>query len=376
MKRVLAAAENMLRRLLTAAFRRRSHAEPAPGKTPPEKSSQDDDSPSVGAPWGWHFLAMIALATQALLAAAGCAAKPDPPLVAMLLYGEFRQPVVDGLTDGLASLGLVEGTNVRYCIVNADSDESAIEKHARQLVAMRPAVICATGGAEADSAVAAAMGTGIPVVFIGVSSPIERGLARNFLHPIPGTTGVRSGFSGLIGKRLQLIKLIMPDVSTATVLYNPRNVPSALSLERGMALAGHLGLRLRPVAVATDDDIEQFIDSLPADHEIILGTPAEVIFKNRASAIVPGTLAAGVPFVAFDKEACDEGAPFAYGPGFRAMGYQAATMVLKVLRGTKPEEIPIERPSDIGLTINLTTANSLGIPMPPQVLGIADTIVN
>jgi len=326
--------------------------------------------------------AMCARALFAFAAIAAACAPPgcgvsesEQPLVAMLLLGDFRRPLVAGVTAGLADLGLPEGSGVRYCIVTAQGQRPALPKLARQLVRMRPAVICAVGGVEAEACLAAARGTGIPLVFVGVSSPVERGLARSLLQPLPNTTGVRSGFTNLIGKRLQLAKLIIPHLHTPTVLYDPRSTSSTLSLERGLDVAPALGLRLRVVALATDNDVQRFIRSLPGGHQVILATPSALIARNRASVIIPAANDARVPFFALDREACNEGAPFAYGSASYQVGYQAARIIHNVLTGTTPDAMPVERPADIGLSINLAAVRSLGIPLPPQVAGIADTIV-
>ncbi|NQT20632.1 MAG: ABC transporter substrate-binding protein, partial [Planctomycetes bacterium] len=294
-----------------------------------------------------------------VLASIGCAKKPEPPHVIgiVLIPDEFRQPTVDGLVDGLAEFGYVEGRNIEYYIVNAHGDRSALPRLAREVVGQRPAVICAVGGAEAEACVDAARGTGVPVVFMGVSSPVERGLARSLLEPLPNTTGVRSGMTSLICKRMQLAKLFFPEIKSVTVLYDPNSVSSAGSLKHGIEIAPTLGLTVKGVPLTTDEEVSRFMNSVDRkEHEVILATPCVLVFKNRKSVIAPGAIRAGIPFFGFDREACKEGAVLAYGSNFYSFGHQGAALVRKILYGIQADSMPIEMPFEIGLSINLRTA--------------------
>ena len=311
------------------------------------------------------------------LVSAGCARKPEPPVIGVvLIFGEFRQPTLDGLIDGLAEFGYVEGRNIKYRIVNAHGDRSSLPRLARELAEGRPSVICAVGGAEAQACVAAARSTGVPVVFMGVSSPIERGLAKSLLEPLPNTTGVTSGMTRLICKRMQLAKLFFPEIESVTVLYDPNSVSSAGSLALGIEVAPTLGLTVKGVPLTTDEEVSEFMNSVDRkEHEVILGTPCVLVFKNRKSVIAPGAIRAGVPFLGFDREACKEGAVLAYGSNFYSFGYQGAALVHKILQGTPADSMPIEMPFEIGLSINLKTARQIGITFPPEVVAIADFVI-
>lgn len=326
--------------------------------------------------FAWPGLLLVLVLV--VLVSAGCAKEPEPPPVIgiVLIFGELRQPTVNGLIDGLAEVGFVEGRNIEYIIADAHGDRSELPRLAEVLVRQRPSVICAVGGAEAEACVAAARSTGVPVVFMGVSSPVERGLAKSPLEPLPNTTGVRSGMTRLISKRMQLAKLFFPEIKSVTVLYDPNSVSSAGSLDLGIKTAPMLGLTVKGVPLTTDEEVSEFMNSVDRkEHEVILGTPCVLVFKNRKSVIVPGAIRAGIPFFGFDREACKEGAALAYGPNFYSIGYQGAALVHKILHGTRADSMPIEMPSELGLSINLKTARQIGVPFPPEAVAIADFVI-
>jgi putative ABC transport system substrate-binding protein len=182
--------------------------------------------------------------------------------------------------------------------------------------------------------------------------------------------------TSLICKRMQLAKLFFPEIKSVTVLYDPNSVSSAGSLKLGIEIAPTLGLTVKGVPLTTDEEVSRFMNSVDRkEHEVILGTPCVLVFKNRRSVIAPGAIRAGIPFFGFDREACKEGAVLAYGSNFYSFGHQGAALVRKILYGIQADSMPIEMPFEIGLSINLRTARHIGITFPPEVVEMADFVI-
>jgi len=326
-------------------------------------------------------LALLPVLAALTAFTAACSKRREPPLVAILMVADFRQPTVDGLIEGLAGFGYLSGErertgNILYRIVNAKGDRAALRRLAKELVAQRPAVLCAVGGIEADACIAAARATGVPVIFAGLDNPVERGLAKSLLEPLPDTTGVRSGSTELIAKRMELAKLFFPAIKSVSVLYEPGYVTGEESLRLARRAGEILGLAVKPVPLKSDQDVRQFMESVdPEEHEMLLGTPSFLVFSNRKDVIAQGAIRAKVPFFGFDRQACREGAVLAYGSDFVTFGRQAAHLVRSVLEGAKADSLPIELASDIDLCVNLITAEKMDLTLPPLVVDLADFIM-
>ena len=302
----------------------------------------------------------------------GCSskAKAKPPLIGVLMAGDFRQPVLDGLKDGMARLGYPAG-RIEYRVLNAKVDTAALPRLAEELVAAHPAILCPLGGVEAVACAAAAKGR-IPVVFMNVTSPIEHGLVQSYAKPPPNVTGVRTGYDELAGKRLEILTLFFPRVKTVSVLHEPGSVESEEGLTVARQVAPALGLQLKPVPLRNLKDVEELANTLkPEEHEILFGLPATVIYAYRKDYIIPAGLRAKVPFFGFDPQSAAEGAVVAYGNDPYAFGTSGAELVKAVLDGKRPSELPVRFVERIHLVINRKSMRALGLAFPPELEALA-----
>ena len=311
------------------------------------------------------------------LAAPGCASKPPPtPTIGVLMLSDDRQPIVDGLLEGMRSLGYTPGRTINYVMKTAGGRIEALPGLVRELAAQRPSMICPLGGPEAQACIPAASGHGIPVVFLGVTLPEDLGIAATKTQPLPRTTGVRAGYADLMPKLMELITYFFPTVKTVTVLYSPGEKFSAESLRLCQQAGPQLGLAVDSLPLDTDEDARRVAESFAEKrYELLLGTPSTVLQRNRKAVVIPAAARAGIRFFGIDRDACTDGAEVAYGPSLYSFGAQGASMVRKVLQGTPPESMPIEPPDTLELSVNLKTAQQIGLTFPPRVLGLADLVI-
>lgn len=323
------------------------------------------------------LIACSAVASLGLALLPCCASGGKPvPLIGVLMVSDSRSRTLEGLTDALARGGFVAGATVNYAVSNAEGDVSKLPDLARRLAAMKPSVLCPLGGAEAEACYAAVRGTGIPIVYAGVTSPVELGLAASLLEPLPGITGVRTGAVEMTGKRLQITRLFFPEAKTVTVVFDPSSVPCTECAAMAREVAPRLGLVARLVPVRDAGEVAEFAGRLAAEgHEVLLGAPCPLILDTRKDVLIPAATRAGVAFFGFDWEAVRDGALLAYGPGTRSAGETAARLVVRVLEGARAESLPVELAREIGLAVNLRQAQAMGIALPPKLLAMADMVV-
>jgi len=319
-----------------------------------------------------------ALVSLALAAGVGGCSKPPvpPPTVAVLMLDDLRKPIFDGLVQGLSRYGYYADRNITYVARNAKTNTALLPELARELSALHPAVICPLGNQEAEVCIKLARHSPVPIVFIGVSNPYEHGLAKGPHLPLPGTTGVETGYAIRMAKRLQLITIFFRSKKTVTVLFNPVELSSRNAMEECMKAGPGFGLTIRPAPVRSTAELISFSDSLEADgHEIILSTPSSLLDENRRDVTVPAAVRARIPLFGLDREACADGAVIAYGPSTASLGIQGARLVEKVMLGSKPDMLPIELPEDIELSINLKIADQIGLGFSRDELLLADYII-
>jgi len=323
------------------------------------------------------ILRFMIAALPLLGSVSACGRKPaPPPIVAILMLGDIRQPVLDGVKEGLARYGYVSARDVVYVVRNANGKEKALAELAGELLAVGPDVICPLGNPEAEACMQPARARGIPVVFMAVSNPAEHRLAKGTFDPLPGSTGVKTGYSIRMPKRLQLITMFFPHIKTVTVLYEPAGAASQRAKRTCVEAGPSLGLQVRPRALRNSEDVQRFAESLAeGEHEIILATPSPLLDRYRKQLIAPAAARARIPTFGLDRQDCIDGSTIAYGPGTQSIGVQAARLVRKVLQGSRADSMPIELPENIELSINLKVANQANLRFAPTILQLADFII-
>ncbi len=283
----------------------------------------------------------------------------------------------EAFRQGLRDLGYIEGRDVVIEYRDAEGKYERLPALAAELVALKVDVIF-VGGAT-PSALAAKQATKtIPIVFAAIPDPVSSGLVTSLARPGGNVTGLSALSPELVGKRLELLKRAVPGVSLVAVLWQPgaageRTVKDILKAAEVAARA--LGVRLQFVEARGPADIDgAFSDMTGARADALTVLPG-AMFVNERRRLVDLAAKNRLPAVYGLREYVDTGGLMAYGPNLVDLYRRVATYVDRILKGTKPGDLPVEQPTKFELVINLKTAKALGLTIPQSVLGQADEVI-
>jgi putative ABC transport system substrate-binding protein len=300
-------------------------------------------------------------------------AQDKMPRIGVLSRATPSSGVKEGLQQGLRELGYFEGKNVLIEWRNTLGYEDELRPLAAELVQMDPDVIV-TFGTPATRAMLDATKI-IPVVFGGVGDPVATGLVANLASPGANGTGL-SGLSSELGvKRLDLLRQLAPRarrVAYLVALANPANAVQAKSMQ---AAAQSLGIKLDTYNARNASEIESALRAIPwksTDGLLIGGDP---IFEAEGAKISKAVRAARVPAVFPWPSFHEYRVLMSYGPDLRNVASRAAYYVDKILKGTKPSDLPVEQISQVDLVIDLGVARELGIKVPQELLFRANRVI-
>jgi len=275
---------------------------------------------------------------------------------------------------GLRDLGYVEGQNLVIEHRGAEQQLARLPELAAELVRLQVDVIVTTGGLPATRAAQRATST-IPIVMAEAGDPVGGGLVASLARPGGNVTGLSVMDPGLTEKRLQLLKEVAPTIARVAVLYNPDFPATVVMMRDAQAAAPTLGLRILPMEVQAPDELDnQFaaMISLGADAVLTFGDPFTSMLRTRLLALAAKNR---LPAMHVLRDLVQGGGLMAYGPSFPNMYRRAAYYVDRILKGTKPADLPVEQPMRFELVINLKAAKALGLTIPPVVLFQADEVL-
>jgi len=297
-------------------------------------------------------------------------AQADPPRIAVLAPFGTSSPQA-ALREGFRELGYIEGENliIDWRVSSRTLQEFRLQ--AAELLALRPDIIVAFSTPATRAALDAT--TSIPVVFY-VGDPIGSGVAASLAKPEGNATGVSSLSTELTAKRLDLLHQLLPKARRVAYLIYPTNPLTPLQLQQAQSSSRVLGLQLRPLEVRSVSDLDTALsDITPGNTDAVLVTDA--FFRAERTKIANATRAARVPLMFGWKGDPRDGVLISYGPSFRDGARRVAGYVDKVLKGTKPSQLPIEQNATYELIINLRVARDLGIEVPQEILLRANEVV-
>jgi putative tryptophan/tyrosine transport system substrate-binding protein len=275
--------------------------------------------------------------------------------------------------DGLREHGYVEGRTIAIEWKWGDDRFDTLSGLAADLVRSNVDVIV-TGGTSAAKALKATTQT-IPIVMAIVGDPVAAGLVDNLARPGGNATGFSIVAPELGTKRLELLKEIVPNLSSIAVLLNTMNPQSKIEMKEMQTAAQAMGLQLHPAEISTADELENAFAAMnraAAQALIVLTDP--ILFSQRKRTV---DLASKykLPAVYFFQGFVEEGGLMSYGPSDADLFRRAAGFVDRILKGAKPGELPVEQPTKFDLYINLRTAKALGITIPETFLARADKVI-
>jgi putative ABC transport system substrate-binding protein len=281
---------------------------------------------------------------------------------------------VEAFQQGLRELGYVEGKNIIIEYRYAEGKADRLPQLASELVRLKVDVLVAGGGNQLALAAMKATGT-IPIVVTNVADPVGSGFVASLARPGGNVTGLSTVTYDLSGKRLELIKETLPKVSRVAVLYDPNDKAKVVEFKEMQTAAHSLGVQLQSLEVRNRQDFESaFKAGSRARAGALIVLPTTVTNTHRKP-IVDLAVANRLPVIYPDKEFVDAGGLMAYGPSYTDLWRRAATYVDKILKGTKPADLPVEQPTKFEFIVNLNTAKQIGVTIPPNVLVRADRVI-
>jgi putative ABC transport system substrate-binding protein len=273
----------------------------------------------------------------------------------------------------LRALGYVEGKNIVFEYRSADDKLDRLPALAEELVHLKVDVLLAS---TTPAAVAAKNATRtIPIVFYGGFDPVALGLVDSLARPGGNVTGFTSIAVVLAGKRLELLKETVPKLSRVAVLWDPQNPGSAQQWKESQLPARELGLQLHSIEVSSADKFEAAFKEATRARSTALALLASPFFYSNQKQLADLTTKNRLPAIYPRGEFVASGGLMSYGADQAESIKRVAAMVDKILKGTKPADLPVEQPMKFELIINLKTAKQIGLTIPQSVLYRADRVI-
>jgi putative ABC transport system substrate-binding protein len=280
---------------------------------------------------------------------------------------------VEAFSQGLRERGYVEGQNIIVERRFGDAKAERISEAAAELVRLNVDVIVTS----TDGAIAAVkrQTQTIPIVMASSTDPVGTGFVASLAHPGGNVTGLSFISPELSAKRLELLREDVPGLSRVAIMWNPEVRGAVLDYKETESAARSLRLQLQSVEVSRADDFDRAFSALTtARAEALIVVPSPLAFTTR-SQIASLAQKHRLPSMHALREFAEAGGLMAYGPNNAEQWRRSATYVDKILKGSKPGDLPIEQPTKFELVINLKTAKALGLTLPPSLLRRADQVI-
>jgi putative tryptophan/tyrosine transport system substrate-binding protein len=277
------------------------------------------------------------------------------------------------LTEALRELGWVEGKNVVFERRYAENRLERLPELAADLVRLKVDVIIA-GGTLAPLAAKRATST-IPIVMVAAGDPLGSGLVASLARPGGNVTGTSAMVPDLGGKRLELLKELLPRLARVAVLWNAANPYSANVFKETQGAGRTLGIEVQSLEVRGPDDLDGAFEAARKqrpDAMITADDPLTLSYRKRIADFATGQQLASLSGF---REFVEVGGLISYGANLDDVYRRTAGYVDKILKGAKPADLPVEQPTKFDLVINLTTAKALGLTVPPSLLARADEVI-
>jgi ABC-type uncharacterized transport system substrate-binding protein len=315
--------------------------------------------------------------TLGLLAAPLAAAAPPAKVPRIGFLGNttaaLEANLVGPFREGLRDLGYAEGRDVLIEYRWVEGKYERLPALIGELIAQKVDVIV-TAGTPATLAVKKAT-TSVPLVMVAVGDPVGTGIVPSLSRPGGIITGLTSISPELDGKRLELLREVIPGVSHVAVLWNAASPLQVVAEKQTQAAARVLRIKVLSLGVRTEEEIQQALAAIVRERPGALLVLADRLFLQHRTRIMDFAAQHRLPGVHAYRELVEVGGLMSFGPSYAGMHRRAAYYVDRILKGTKPGDLPVEQPTKFELVINLKTAKALGLTIPPSVLARADEVI-
>jgi putative ABC transport system substrate-binding protein len=275
--------------------------------------------------------------------------------------------------DTLRKLGYVEGQNILVEYRNANGDVGKLPSFAAELAALPVDAIFAVGTPAARAAIAATKT--VPIVFSRIGDPVAAGLVTSLARPDGNATGVTVFATDLAGRRLQVLKELVPELTTLAILHEPKFLPGQLELKALTSIAQSINLQLHLVGIETIEALEAASGPLAKGSPQALFVGSSGWFEDNYQLAIDAASKAHLPALYVRREYPVAGGLVSYGIPYRDMYRTAAGYIDRILKGTNPRDLPVQNPVKMELVVNLKTAKALGLTIPDKLLAITDEVI-
>ena len=280
---------------------------------------------------------------------------------------------IDAFRQGLRELGYVEKQHFVIEYRSADGQDARFPNLARELVRLKVDIIV-TRGTPAALAAKRATDT-IPIVMASSGDPVATGIVASLAHPGGNVTGLSAVATDIQGKQLQVLRQMVPGLVRVGFLFNMSNPVLRAQWNKAESAARAAGLQPELLDVRTVRDLEPAFDEAVRQHASGLVVGIDALTQANLGQIVEASAKRRLATISRDGDFVHAGGLMSYGVHYRDSYHRAAAYVDKILKGTKPADLPVEQPTKLELIINLKTAKALGLTIPPSLLQRADQVI-
>jgi putative ABC transport system substrate-binding protein len=320
----------------------------------------------------------ITFAVSALLFALCIGAEAQQAKVARIGFlgnstSELEANLIGPFREGLRELGYIEGKNIAIEWRWAEGKYERFPGLIAELIGSKAELIV-TAGTPASLAVKKATTT-IPLVMIAVGDPVGSGLIASLAHSRGNVTGLTSISPELDGKRLELLREVVPNISHVAVMWNPTSPLQVVAEKATRAAAQPMGIRILSLGVHADEQFDHAFATIRKEKPGALLVLADRLFLHNRARMMEFAIHNRLPGVHAYVELVEGGGLMSYGPSYSGMHKRAAYYIDKILKGTNPADLPIEAPAKFELVVNVKAAKQIGVSIPPSVLYRADRVL-
>jgi putative ABC transport system substrate-binding protein len=325
-----------------------------------------------------EFITLIvgAAAAPVLSPLAARAQQPAMPVIGFLSgrSANEAQYLVAAFNKGLAEAGIVVDRDASIEFRWADGQYDRLPAQAVELVDRHVTLIVATGAVQSILAAKAAT-SAIPIVFVTGDDPVRLGLVASLNRPGGNITGVSPLAQEMEGKRLEILHQLLPKTAAVAMLANRSNPSAALQLKDAADAARTLGRQLDVLDVANTADIDSAFAILTQHGDGAVTVIADPFMNSHREQLVALAARHKLPSLFYSREYAVAGALMSYGAGIAESYHQAGVYAGRILKGEKPSDLPVLQPTKFEFVINLKTAKTLGLAIPPTLLALADEVI-
>jgi putative ABC transport system substrate-binding protein len=322
-----------------------------------------------------RFFRLLGTIWLASVASSGAQQPPKMPRIGMLDSGTSSSSSgrIEAFGQGLREQGYVEGQNIAIEYRFADGKTERMHELAAELVRLKPDVLVSSGGNSITRAFMRATKT-IPIVMTSGSDAVAGGLIASLAHPGGNVTGLTALWDDLSGKRLELLKETIPKLSRVAVLWHSESGVSA-QWKASQTVARVLGLQLHSMEIRGANDLENAFQEAIKTRSAGLAVTATTLLSANQKQIAELAAKNRLPAMYASQAYVEVGGLMYYGANTADLSRRSAIFVSKILKGTKPADIPVQQPIKFEFIVNLKAATQIGLTIPPNVLVRADRVI-